>query len=115
LIRIILTALLLSVVSAASAADLEAVQTSSCLTSQDSQILSQHRPQLIATITKFRDDAKAASESEAVVFSKSAAFDWAVAATVQCNVALGYLNGGNLDKSSATKCDCFHGRFLSLQ
>ena len=115
MIRIILTALLLSAVTAASAADLEGVQVSSCLTSQDSQILSLHRPQLITTLTKFRDDAKAASLSEAVVFSKSAAFDWAVAATVQCNVALGYLNGGNLDKSSAKKCDCFHGRLASLQ
>ena len=38
-----------------------------------------------------------------------------VAATVQCNVALGYLDGGHLDKTSAKKCDCFHGHLLALE
>ena len=41
--------------------------------------------------------------------------DWAVATTVQCNVALGYLQNGFLDQSSAKKCDCFHGHLVSLQ
>ena len=115
LFRILLTALLLTSVTAASAADLDGPALHACLISQDSQILSLHRPQLIKALTGFRDDAKAASQDKAVVFSKSAAFDWAVATAVQCNVALGYLKGGNLDKASATKCDCFHGRLASLQ
>jgi hypothetical protein len=101
-------------VSAASAADLGIAAVHSCLISQDSQILSLHRPQMITTLTGYRDEAKAASQNKAVVFAQSAAFDWAVATTVQCNVALGYLNGGNLDKTSAKKCDCFHGRLASL-
>ena len=115
MIRLFWVALLLTGVSAANAADMESSARPSCFVSQDSQILGLKRPALIAAITQFRDEAKAASQSEAVVFSKSSAFEWAVAATVQCNVALGYLNGGNLDKPSATKCDCFHGRLVSLQ
>lgn len=115
LIRIILSALLCSIALSASAADLEAVMAKSCLFSPDSQILELKRAALITTVTQYRDDAKLASTDKNIVFSKSAAFDWAVAATVQCNVALGYLDGGHVDKESTQKCDCFHGRLLSLE
>ena len=52
---------------------------------------------------------------QAVGVAQSAAFDWAVATTVQCNVAIGYLDGGHVDKSSTKKCDCFHGHLLALE
>jgi hypothetical protein len=115
LIRIILSVLLCSIACSATAADLEAVMAKSCLFSPDSQILGLKRAALISTVTQYRDDAKLASSDKNIVFSKSAAFDWAVATTVQCNVALGYLNGGHVDKESTQKCDCFHGRLLGLE
>lgn len=111
--RIFVAAILSVVAGAANAADLMAV-ASQCLASPDSTILSLHRPALIETLTQYRDDAKGASADKKVVFSRSAAFDWAVATNVQCNVALGYLQGGFLDKDSAKKCDCFHGRLEGL-
>jgi hypothetical protein len=116
LIRILLTGLFCSIAVAASAADLESVPSvAACWASPDSQILQLKRADLIKTLTDYRNDAVAASTSQSVVFSKSAAFDWAVAATAQCNVALGYLDGGHLDKTSAKKCDCFHGHLLALE
>lgn len=116
MIRILLTGLFCSMAMAASAADLDSVPSlASCWASPDSQILELKRGDLIKTLTNYRNDAVAASTNQSVVFSKSAAFDWAVAATVQCNVALGYLDGGHLDKSSAKKCDCFHGHLLALE
>ena len=116
MIRILLTGLFCSIAVAASAADLESVPSvAACWASPDSQILQLKRADLIKTLTDYRNDAVTASTSQSVVFSKSAAFDWAVAATVQCNVALGYLDGGHLDKSSAKKCDCFHGHLLALE
>lgn len=116
MIRILLTGLFCSIAMAASAADLESVPSvAACWASPDSQILELKRADLIKTLTNYRDDAVTASTSQSVVFSKSAAFDWAVAATVQCNVALGYLDGGHVDKSSTKKCDCFHGHLLALE
>lgn len=115
MIRILLTGLFCSIAMAANAADLDLPRLSSCWASPDSQILELKRADLIKTLTNYRDDAVAASTSEAVVYSKSAAFDWAVSATLQCNVALGYLDGGHLDKVSAKKCDCFHGHLLALE
>jgi len=115
-IRILLTGLFCSIAMAASAADLDSVPSvRSCWASPDSQILHLKRGELTKTLTNYRDDAVAASTNESVVFSRSAAFDWAVATTVQCNVALGYLEGGHLDKTSAKKCDCFHGHLLALE
>ena len=111
--RIFIAAIFCAVTGAAGAADLTAA-ASQCLASPESTILSLHRPALIEALTQFRDDAKGASADKKVVFSSSAAFDWAVATTVQCNVALGYLQGGFLDKDSAKKCDCFHGRLEGL-
>lgn len=117
MIRILLAGLFCSVASLASAADLlESVPSvAACWASPDSQILQLKRGELTKTLTNYRDDAVAASTSESVVFSSSAAFDWAVSTTVQCNVALGYLEGGHLDKVSAKKCDCFHGHLLALE
>ena len=115
-IRILLAGLFCSIAIAANAADLDYVPAvHACWASPDSQILQLKRGELITTLTGFRDDAVAASTNQAVVYSKSAAFDWAVAATTQCNVALGYLDGGHLDKTSAKKCDCFHGHLLALE
>jgi hypothetical protein len=115
-IRILLAGLFCSIAMAASAADLASVEAvRSCWASPDSQILQLKRAELITTLTNYRDDAVAAGTNQSVVFSSSAAFDWAVATTVQCNVALGYLDGGHVDKTSAKKCDCFHGHLLSLE
>jgi hypothetical protein len=116
LIRILLAGVFCSVAFAASAADLMSVPSvAACWASPDSQILQLKRPELVKTLTSYRDDAVGASTNQAVVFSQSAAFDWAVATTVQCNVALGYLDGGHVDKSSTKKCDCFHGHLLALE
>lgn len=115
LIRILLTGLFCSIALIANAADLPSVRLAACWTSPDSQILELKRADLVSTLTNYRDDAVAASTRQSVVFSRSVAFDWAVAATVQCNVALGYLEGGHVDKSSAQKCDCFHGHMLALE
>ena len=116
MIRILLTGLFCSIAVAASAADLESVPSvSACWASPDSQILQLKRGELVRTLTSYRDDAVHASTDQSVVFSKSAAFDWAVSTTVQCNVALGYLEGGHVDKTSAKKCDCFHGHLLALE
>lgn len=73
------------------------------------------RPKLKALLQEYRDDAQAAALNKAVVFSNSTGFDWAVAALVQCNVALGYLQGGHVDAASSTKCDCFHSRIPVLK
>jgi hypothetical protein len=97
----------------ANAADLAAV-TAQCLASPDSKILSLKRPALIKTLTQYRDDAKSTSLDKKVIFSSSATFDWAMSTTIQCNVALGYLQNGFLDKDSAQKCDCFHGHLAGL-
>jgi hypothetical protein len=91
------------------------VVSRSCVFSPQSQILELKRADLISTVTQYRDDAKLASSEKNIVFSRSAAFDWAVATTVQCNVALGYLKGGHVDKESTQKCDCFHARLLSIE
>jgi hypothetical protein len=115
-IRILLAGLFCSIAIAANAADLDyAPAVHACWASPDSQILQLKRGDLIKTLTNYRDDAVAASTDQSVVFSRSAAFDWAVSTTVQCNVALGYLDGGHLDKTSAKKCDCFHGHLLALE
>lgn len=116
MIRILLAWLFCSIAVVANAADLESMPAvTACWTSPDSQILELKRADLIKTLTNYRDDAVTASTSQSVVFSRSAAFDWAVAATVQCNVALGYLDGGHVDESSTKKCDCFHGHLLALE
>jgi OmpA-OmpF porin, OOP family len=113
--QILISGLLCLVAGSVSAADLTEATPSQCLASADSTILSLHRPALITAITQYRDDAKSAAADKNVIYSNKATFDWAVATTVQCNVALGYLQNGFLDQSSATKCDCFHGRLMSLQ
>ena len=96
------------------AADLsEAAIVRSCFVSSDSKILELERSALAATLQRYRDEAVAAETNLNVVGSKSPAFDWAVAATVQCNAALGYLAGGHVDKASSQKCDCFHDHLMS--
>jgi hypothetical protein len=107
----------LCLTSSTLAADLVGIETANpiCLSSADSQILDLKRPVLTATLQEYRDDAQEAALSKAVVFSKSTGFDWAVAALVQCNVALGYLQGGHVDAASSTKCDCFHSRIPVLK
>ncbi len=116
MLRSIAFALALAVVSSATAADLVSVSKGPiCLSSADSTILELKRPKLIVALQNYRDDAQAASLDKSIVFSRTTTFDWAVAAVVQCNVALGYLQGGHLDKASATKCDCFHSHLPVLQ
>lgn len=109
-----LAAALCLMAGSAGAADLADATTRVCLTSWDSGILDLARPELTQTLQQYRDDAAAAAKDKSVVYSRSTAFDWAVAATVQCNVALGYLKGGHVDEVSSEKCDCFHGRLLAL-
>ena len=103
--------------SSAFAADLPGIRAAGpiCISSADSQILQLKRPALTTKLQEYRDDAQEAALSKAVVFNKSTGFDWAVAALVQCNVALGYLQGGHVDAASSTKCDCFHSRIPVLQ
>jgi len=85
----------------------------SCFVSSDSHILELKRPELTATLQRYRDEASAAASNLRVVGSRAPAFDWAVAATVQCEAALGYLLGGHVDKASSQKCDCFHDHIMS--
>jgi hypothetical protein len=84
-----------------------------CFVSSDSQILKLKRPELTSTLQRYRDEAVAAATNLNVVGSKAPAFDWAVAAIVQCNAALGYLDGGHVDKVSSQKCDCLHDHIMS--
>ena len=117
LFRTVLFFAALCLTSSTLAADLVGIEAARpiCLSSADSQILELKRPALTATLQEYRDDAQEAALSKPVVFSKSTGFDWAVAALVQCNVALGYLQGGHVDAASSTKCDCFHGRIPVLK
>lgn len=94
------------------AADLDGASRASCV---GSDVLQLKRPALTLALQQDRDEALAASKDQSVVYSRSPAFDWAVAAVVQCNVALGYLAGGHVDKASASKCDCFHSRMAAAQ
>ena len=87
--RILLAGLFSSMAMVANAADLDVARLASCWSSPDSQILQLKRADLVTTLTGYRDEAVSASTAQSVVFSKSAAFDWAVATTLQCNVALG--------------------------
>ena len=96
------------------AADLSyAPMSRGCFVSSDSHILELKRPELTSTLQRYRDEAVAATTNLNVVGSKAPAFDWAVAAVVQCNAALGYLEGGHVDKASSQKCDCFHDHIMS--
>lgn len=100
--------------SGALAADLagEYSSPSACHVSAQSDILDLDRDDLIDTLTEYRDEAERLAADKAVVASNTPAFDWAVAAVVQCNAALGYLKGGDADVASSQKCDCFHARML---
>lgn len=109
-----LAAALCLAAGSAGAADLAGTAARICLTSWDSDIVSLDRPALTKTLQHYRDDAAAAAKDKSVVYSRSTAFDWAVATTVQCNVALGYLKGGHVDEVSSEKCDCFHSHLLAL-
>jgi hypothetical protein len=95
------------------AADLSEIPTRGCFVSSDSRILDLKRPELTSTLERYRDESVAAATNPNVVGSKAPAFDWAVAAIVQCNAALGYLAGGHVDKASSQKCDCFHDHIMS--
>ena len=96
------------------AADLgDAPMSRGCFVSSESRILELKRPELTSTLQRYRDEAAAAAVNLKVVGSKAPAFDWAVAAIVQCNAALGYLVGGHVDKTSSQKCDCFHDHIMS--
>ena len=96
------------------AADLgDAPMSRRCFVSSESHILELERPELTSTLQRYRDEAVAAASNLHAVGSKAPAFDWAVAAVVQCNAALGYLVGGHVDKASSQKCDCFHDHIMS--
>ena len=83
-----------------------------CHISSDSDILLLDTDELEATLLEYRDEANQIASDPAVIANNSPAFDWAIASLVQCNVALGYLKGGQVDEASSQKCDCFHARML---
>ena len=114
MVRLIVIALIWSVSWSAVAADFAGGARSQCVALQGSSVLELKRPALTETLSRYRDEAVAKVHDKAIVFSSSAVFDWAVATTVQCNVALGYLAGGHVDPPSSQKCDCFHGYMMSL-
>ena len=98
----------------ASAADLaNAYATGECLTSRQSSILELEPVDLTDALVSHRDEAERLATDPAIIASNTPAFDWAVAASLQCTIALGYLKGGNVDAASSQKCDCFHSRMLS--
>jgi hypothetical protein len=114
LIRAAFTALFCLGTGLATAADLTNVYASSeCLTSRQSRILELERGDLIGALATYRDEAERLATDSAIIASNTPAFDWAVAASLQCTVALGYLKGGHVDAASSQKCDCFHSRMLS--
>jgi len=114
MVRTILIATVWCFSGMAIAADLgDGPLSSSCFVSSQSHILELKRSELTATLQRYRDESVAAEMNLKVVGSRAPAFDWAVAATVQCNAALGYLAGGHVDKSSSQKCDCFHDHLMS--
>ena len=96
------------------AADLGSSHRSFCVGFSDSNILLMPEDDLAVTILRFRDEARAARESERVVASRRPAFTWAVSAELQCNISLGYMDGGHVDPVSTQKCDCFHSRMLGF-
>ena len=114
MVRSILIAAVWCFSGMALAADLgDGPLSSGCFVSSQSHILELKRSELTATLQRYRDEARAATLNPNVVGSRAPAFDWAVAATVQCNAALGYLAGRHVDKASSQKCDCFHDHIMS--
>lgn len=112
--RALIIALLSLISVSATAADLAGgYSTRECFVSGQSDILDLPRDELEATLNEYRDEANMLALDPPVVASNSAAFDWAVSASLQCTIALGYLAGGNVDEASSQKCDCFHARMLS--
>jgi hypothetical protein len=115
LFRALIIAVTLLVSGSALSADLgsDYAPLRACLISSDSDILELDFADLKAELSEHLSEAETLASDPAVIASNSAAFDWAIAATVQCNIALGYLKGGHVDDTSAQKCDCFHAHMLS--
>ena len=114
LIRVVGIAVFCLGAGAATAADLaESYAASECLVSSQSSILELGRSELVDALASYREEADRLARDPAIIGSNTPAFDWAVAASLQCTIALGSLKGGNVDEVSSQKCDCFHSRMLS--
>ena len=108
-------AALLIMMGSANAADLVVQYGNLCISQSQSQILLLDEVELEATVLHHRNEATAARKSESVILNDSQEFTWALAAELQCNVALGYFKGGHIDDVSTQKCDCFYKRMVSFR
>jgi hypothetical protein len=111
---LIALALVLSPV-AAPAADIplhqEVVEPHGCLLAHRSPILDlPSAADMRAAVDQRLATSIAVATSERTIFNRSPRFVWASEAKAYCGMAVGYFDGGEVNETTVTKCDCFYER-----
>jgi len=88
---------------------------SACIISPDSRIMSLSDADFRAKLEEYYQLSKMEVANTSTIGSTSPRFTWALAAKLQCSVALGYLSTGAVDAQSAQKCDCFTRHMTSFR
>lgn len=106
----------IALVGSSTAADLlRQVDQSACIISPDSRIMSLSDDEFRAKLEEYYQLSKMEVANTSTIGSTSPRFTWALAAKLQCTIALGYLSTGAVDAQSAQKCDCFTRHMTSFR
>ena len=103
---------LLAIVQGAVAADLTTYNFRQCTNYRQSAMAQMPADEIRVSVAANFESAKAGMDAFA---ERQPAFVWAMEARWACSAALGYLNGGYVDKESVQKCDCFHQIYQSFR
>jgi hypothetical protein len=114
LVRALVAGLLCIAAGAVQAADFVGY-SKFCVSHEQSDVLLLNEAELEVLLVEHRETARMARETDVVIYSRKQTFNWALATELQCNVALGYIKGGNIDDVSTQKCDCFYDRMMSFR
>jgi hypothetical protein len=110
---VLLAASLLS--PAAMAADLATEMFHQCMAKSQSSLPDLNHDDLSVALETYFDAGRDGMKNDRVIGSRSPAFTWAYETRLACGQALGYLDGGHVDRTSIQQCDCFYQRYISFR
>lgn len=87
------------------------VESKGCLLARRSPILDlPSAADMRAAVDQRLATAVAVATSERTIYNPSPRFVWASETKAYCGMAVGYFDGGEVNETTVTKCDCFYER-----
>lgn len=108
-------AIAVALATPAGAADLAAQMYNQCMAKSASSLPDLDRDELAVTLRTYFDAGRDGMKDDRVLSSRNPAFTWAYETRLACGEALGYLDGGYVDRTTIQQCDCFYQRYISFR